>query len=85
MLRSCLFQLGDDVLHYLLSWLDIDDIRRLDIATADFAEKLLWLKYLGVIEIKAISKHYRCHRSIRWLITRGTRTTSIQTDYSSGC
>ena len=75
---SCLFQLGDNVILYLLSWLDIDSIRTLDIAIGNAEERLLWLRSLHMIDSKAIDEYEHCHSSIRWLIMRGARVTRIR-------
>ena len=75
---SCLFQLGDDVILYLLSWLGIDSIRTLDIAIGNAEERLLWLRSLHMIDSKAIDEYEHCHSSIRWLIMRGARVTRIR-------
>ena len=75
---SCLFQLGDGVFLYLLSWLDIDSIRTLDIAIGNAEERLLWLRSLHMIDSKAIDEYEHCHSSIRWLIMRGARVTRIR-------
>ena len=78
---SSLFQLSEDEFHSILSWLDFGGICRLDVAIGNIAERLLWLKCLGNINNKAINEYQYCHSSIRWLVTRGTRTTSIQMEY----
>ena len=75
---SCLFQLGDDGFRSVLSWLDFASICYLDIAVGNKAERLLWLHSLHTIDSAAIDGYEHCHSSIRWLITRGARTTRIQ-------
>ena len=75
---SRLFQLGDDVFHDLLSWFDIGVICCLDSAVGNVTERLLWYQYLSAVDNKAINEYAHCHSSVRWLISRGTRTTSIQ-------
>ena len=64
---SCLrlLEMGDDILHCLLSWLDIGGICYLDIAVGNITERSQWLKYLGGIDNKAINEYEHCHSSIR--------------------
>ena len=75
---SRLFKLGYDAFVSLLSWLDIGSICSLDTAVGNKDERLMWLHSLHLIDSKAIDEYEHCHRSIRWLIMRGARATSIR-------
>ena len=75
---SRLFKLGEDAFGSLLSWLDIGSICSLDTAVGNKVERLMWLHSLYSIDSKAINDYEHCHLSIRWLITRGARATSIR-------
>ena len=75
---SCLFELDEDAFRSLLSWLDIGSICSLDTAVGNVDERLMWLHSLHSIDSKAIDKYEHCHLSIRWLIKRGARATSIR-------
>ena len=75
---SRLFQLGDDSLRNLLSWLDFRSICYLDIAVGNVDERLLWLHNLQRIDSRAVDESEHSDSSIRWLITRGARTTMIR-------
>ena len=75
---SRLFKLGDDAFVSLLSWLDIGSICSLDTAVGNKDERLIWLHSLHSIDSKAIDEYEHCHASIRWLIKRGARATSIR-------
>ena len=83
---SRLFQVGDDVFRNLLSWFDIGVICCLDSAVGNVTERLLWYQYLSAVDNKAINEYAHCNSSVRWLISRGARTSSIQfrTQYSDG-
>ena len=74
---SRLFELDDDALQSLLSWLDIDSICSLDTAVGNVDERLMWLHSLHTIDSKAIDDYEHCHSSIQWIIKRGARATSI--------
>ena len=52
---SRLFELDDDALRSLLSWLDIDSICSLDTAVGNVDERLMWLHSLHSIDSKAIA------------------------------
>ena len=75
---SRLFELGDDAFGSLLSWLDIGSICSLDTAVGNKNERLMWLRRLHSIDSKAIDDYEYCHSSIKWLIKRGARATSIR-------
>ena len=75
---SSIFELGDDGLRYVLSWLDVGCICRLDIAVGNVDERLLWLRSLHTIDSKALNVHGHSHSSLRWLISRGARATEIR-------
>ena len=75
---SRLFELDDDALRSLLSWLDVGSICSVDTAVGNKDERLMWLHSLHLIDSKAIDEYEHCHRSIRWLIMRGARATSIR-------
>ena len=75
---SRFFQLGDDSFHYLLSWLDLVCICRLDTAIGDEVERSLWLHSLHLMDSKAIDEYEHSNLSIKWLITRGARATRIR-------
>ena len=75
---SHFFQLGDDSFHYLLSWLDLVCIGRLDTAIGNEVERSLWLHILHMMDSKAFDEYEHSHSSIRWLITRGARATRIR-------
>ena len=81
---SLLFQLGNDSLRNVLSWLDFGSICYLDIAVGNFDERMLWLRSLQTIDNKAVDRYKHCHSSIRWLIIRGARTTQILARFSYG-
>ena len=73
-----LFQLSDDNFHYLLSWLDVVCICKLDIAIGNAHERSLWLNSLHTMDSKAVDEYEHNHDSIRWLIRRGARATRIR-------
>ena len=75
---SRLFQVGGDVFYNLLSWFDIGVICCLDSAVGNVTERLLWYQYLSVMDNKAMNEYAHCNSSVRWLIDRGARATSIQ-------
>ena len=75
---SLLFKLDDDAFVRLLSWLDIGSICSLDTAVGNKDERLMWLDSLHLIDSKAIARYAHHHSSIRWLIMRGARATSIR-------
>ena len=73
-----LFQFGDDYFQLFCSWLSIKSISDLDVAISNGDDRPVWLKYLGIIDADSINEYSQhCHDSIRWLITRGIRTTRI--------
>ena len=77
--NSSLFQIGEDLFLLLCTWLPIKSISNLDIAISNAYDRSLWLKWLGIIDADSINEYNRhSHGSIRWLVTRGIRTTSIQ-------
>ena len=80
---SLLFKLDDDAFVSLLSWLDIGSICSLDTAVGNKNERLMWLRSLHSIDSKAIDEYGHCHLSIKWLITRGARATSIRASRSN--
>ena len=83
--NSSLFQIGEDLFLLLCTWLPIKSISNLDIAISNAYDRSLWMKWLGIIDVDAINEYNRhSHASIRWLITRGVRTTSIQIIYGYG-
>ena len=75
---SGLFELGDDSFHSLLSWFDFGCLCKLDIAIGNAYERLLWLHSLHMMDSKAVDEYKHSHASIRWLIRRGARATSIR-------
>ena len=75
---SGLFKLGYYAFLSLLSWLDVGSICSLDTAVGNKDERLMWLRSLHSIDSKAIDDYEHCHLSIKWLITRGARATSIR-------
>ena len=75
---SSLFKLDDDAFRGLLSWLDISSICSLDTAVGNVDERLMWLHSLHSIDSKAIDEYEHWHSSVRWLIMRGARATSIR-------
>ena len=75
---SRLFQLHDDVFRRLFSWLDFCSLRFFDIAVGNVDERLFWLHSLHTIDSKAVDEYGHCHSSIRWLIKRGARTSTIR-------
>ena len=75
---SRLFQLGDDSFHYLLSWLDLVCVSKLDTAIGNKDERSLWLYSLYTMDSKAVDEYGHSHSSIRWLIRRGARATRIR-------
>ena len=75
---SSLFALGDDNFRHILSWLDFGSICYLDTAVGNVDERSLWLHSLHTMDNKAVDDYRHCHSSMRWLITRGARSTSIQ-------
>ena len=75
---SRLFKLGDDAFVRFLSWLDVGSICSLDTAVGNKNERLMWLDSLHSMDSKAIDEYEHCHASIKWLITRGARATSIR-------
>ena len=74
---SRLFQLGDDTFGYLLSWFTLRSIINLDIAVGNRAERSYWLFSLQTIDNENIDEYEHTNPSIRWLILRGARTTTI--------
>ena len=74
---SRLFYLGDDNFCRLLSWLDISSICSLDIAVGNEDERSMWLHSLHSIDSESVDEYEHCHASVRWLIMRGARATSI--------
>ena len=75
---SHLFQLGDDSFHYLLGWLGLACLCKLDIAIGNKDERLFWLHSLHTMDSKGVNEHWHEHLSIRWLIMRGVRATRIR-------
>ena len=75
---SRLLHLGDDTFLYFLSWFDLVCICKLDIAIGNSDERLLWLRALHQMGSKAVDEYEHSHSSIRWLIRRGARATSIR-------
>ena len=73
-----LFQLGDDALWSLLSWLDIKTICRLDIAIGNYTDRSLWFKLLNKINNVDID-NYRLHGnlSVKWMIKRSVCCKNI--------
>ena len=69
---------SDDNFHYLLSWLDVVCICKLDIAIGNAHERSLWLNSLHTMDSKAVDEYGHTPDSIRWLIRRGARTTRIR-------
>ena len=70
--------LGDDSFHYLISWLDLVCICRLDTAIGNEVERSLWLHMLHMMDSTVVDEYEHSHSSIRWLITRGARATRIR-------
>ena len=75
---SRLFHLGDDTFIYLLSWFDFGCLGKLDTAIGNADERLMWLHSLHMMDSKAFDDYEHSHSSIRWLIRRGARATSIR-------
>ena len=75
---SRLFHLGDDSLRYLLCWLDLGCLCKLDIAIGNVDKRLLWLHSLHTMDSRAFDEYEHSHSSIRWLIRRGARAISIR-------
>ena len=75
---SRLFKLGDDAFVSLLSWLSVGSICSLDTAVGNVDERLMWLHSMHSIDSKSIDEYKHYHSSIRWLIKRGARATSIR-------
>ena len=75
---SRLFQLCENSFHYLISWLDLVCICRLDTAIGNEVERSLWLHRLLMMDSKVVDEYKHSHSSIRWLITRGARATRIR-------
>ena len=75
---SRLFKLGERAFVSFLRWLDIGSICSLDTAVGNKDERLMWLRSLHSINCKSIDEHEHCHASIKWLIMRGARATSIR-------
>ena len=53
---SFLFDISDDWLIYLVSWLDISSVGNLDIAVAHRHERLVWLRCLRAMDAKTIDQ-----------------------------
>lgn len=76
---SSLFLLGEDLFLLLCAWLPLKSISTLDIAVSNAEDRSFWLMWLGMIDVDVINDHkHRCYASIKWLITKGIRTTSLQ-------
>ena len=76
---SSLFILGEDLFLLLCAWLPLKSISNLDIAVSNAEDRLFWSMWLGMIDVDVINEHkHRCHASIRWLIRKGIRTSSLQ-------
>ena len=75
---SGLFELGDDIFLFFLSWLDFGCLCKLDIATGNADERLLWRHSLHTMGSEAVDEYKHTHSSIRWLIRRGVRATRIR-------
>ena len=68
----------EDVSSLLLSeWIDIRTIGILDMAVTNRMTRVVWLRFLRSIKCVTINHWMHSHASIRWLITRGLRVTSI--------
>ena len=73
-----LFQLSNDSFHFLLTWLDLVCLCKLDIAIGNAYERSLWLHSLRTMDSKAVDEYEHIHDSIRWLISRGASATRIR-------
>ena len=73
-----LIQLSDDNFHYLLSWLDVGCLCKLDIAMGNAYERSLWLNSLHTMDSKSLDEYEHTHDSIWWLMRRGARATQIR-------
>lgn len=78
------FMHQDDIFTYFLSeWIDFHSVGRLDIAvTGD--DGALWLKPLRVIHLFKTEDYKHTHSSMRWLIMRHVRISSIQISVFTG-
>ena len=73
-----LFELSDDNFHYLLSWLDVGCLCKLDTAMGNTSERSLWLNSLHTMDSKSLDEYEHTHDSIWWLMRRGARATQIR-------
>ena len=84
--QPLLFQVGQDLFQLLCTWLPLKSFSNLDIAISNADDRLLWMRCLGMIDTNVINQYtHFCHLSIRWLITKGVRTTCIRIEYDFGC
>ena len=74
---ASLFDLSDDGFRYVLSWLDVGCICKLDVAIGNVDQRLMWLNSLYTMDSKAIDEYEHSNSSLRWLISRGARATKI--------
>ena len=71
-------ELSEESFSYLLSWLDLVCLSKLDVAIGNTDERLLWLRSLRTMDSKAFDAYEHSHSSLRWLIRRGARATRIR-------
>ena len=70
--------LNDDLFMLLLSeWIDFRSIGTLDVAITNRRIRILWLQRLRSVTDENFENWVHSHSSMRWLITRGLRTSRI--------
>ena len=74
-----LFRASSDSITSILSYLSMENIRRLDIAVTNTAVRVIWLIILRVTNHRAISNHRHSNESIRWLVERGISPEHLET------
>ena len=84
--QPLLFQVGQDLFQILCTWLPLKSVSNLDIAISNADDRLQWMRCLGMMDANVINQYSRFgHSFIRWLITKGVRTTCIRIEYDFGC
>ena len=77
--HSSIFILSDYEFCAIISWLDVGSICCFDSAVGNFNDRILWLTYLSAADLAVFDVVDHCYQSVRWLISRGVRVTSILT------
>ena len=76
--RSLLFRMSSDLLVSILSYLDVESIRQVDIAVSNAAERVIWLTSLSANNLVTFDKYGHCDESIRWVVKRGIRLENLK-------